>query len=224
MSSVQELRNAMQAGTIVPQTSLEDIKFIGRYIFGKLRAQNLLTAQQLIQHTANMNLNQVKDFLTRVAQNRHANQCAPVGGRNRRRARAGLGAAQPAAPAPAAQQQQQQYHVREVNRSGFNTLRNLLVAARHEWNQFQHAARIPREHNVRDAPTALCSCVSSQQACAAQQGCRWATQNQQSLCIPTTRNAGFEGLDGFSGQRKRAFLRNQGLQFVRGWRVPDPYA
>jgi len=103
-------------------------------------------------------------------------------------------------------------------------LRNLLVASRHEWNQFRHAARIPREHDVRDAAAALCSCVSNQQACAAQQGCQWATQNQQSLCIPTTRNPGFEGLDGFSGQRKRAYLRNQGLRFVRGWRVPDPYA
>lgn len=276
MTSVDDLRTLIQAGRITPQSPLDSLKFVGPYLYRRLQQNNMNTVAQLVQYAGTLTLAQLRNFLTHVTENRHANQCAPlrpqrrgvprgrargrdqgrigpvsappapvaaVGVQTRSMARAaaaaaargrgggepargrGADAAVPAAAHVLAPRGGERYHVRDVNRAGFNTLRNLLHAARLEWpHQYQHAARLPREHGNRDVAAALCSCKATQAACAAApEECAWRTSGGQSLCVPMTRNAGFEGIDGFSGQRRRPHLRNDNLQFVAGWRVPDPY-
>lgn len=199
---------------------LTDVKFIGSYYAAQMRnhaSHSARTVRDLIRHTANMTLPQVRQLLAEYVRNRNANSCV----------RAANG---------------ERYHVRDFSFVSFNSLRNLLAAARvANVGRFGHAARLPAEfQNKRDASTALCSCRQTQATCEAAgvANCRWRplaapVQGRAGVCQPVQRRrqrggrtigVAFPGIRrNEPGQRKsRANQQADANQtFVGLWRVPE---
>lgn len=222
MASVKDLEDKISSGEIVSATRLDQIIFIGDYLFQRLNARNVRTVSDLIQKCSPFTYVQIRDFLTEVCENRRANECAVLKNRLRRnvldqRGEGGVGEDPPASI---------KYHVRDVNKAGFITLRNLLQAAKKKWPAMQHASRLPSVHVDRNRASALCGCFFSENDCEYFRECKWEHQNEKTLCVPrNTRSHGFEGIKGAPGQRitdsnHAKILPRQ--KFIRGWRVPEP--
>jgi hypothetical protein len=201
------LRTQITQNQITPQTPLTQLKYIGPYLDGRLQAQGLRTVSDLIRDAAGRpSARNIEQHLTEIMRNQRANECVGRG--------EGL------------------YHIRDVNWAGFNTLINMLRAAREEWPnaprqrrvpRFVHAARLPREHVVRDRQTAHCGCLRDPATCRGTRSCRWVMRqaNGESLCVPMTQNPGFEGAGGYAGQKTKRHLPNPPrTQYVAGWRKP----
>ena len=200
MTSIDRLRNDMRQGRVTPATPLVDLRYIGAYVAGRLADENMLTVGDLARGTRGMSLPRVRTLLTEAAANRRANQCV------------------------------RGYHVRDVNRLAYNTLVNLLAAARREWGLGYGPTLLPDTHPSRSPAAALCGCLATQAQCATRPDCRWAMEAGgagAALCVPRAANArGFEGVGARTGQRRDARLRTRGAQlgqqrYVQGWRVPD---
>lgn len=207
MSSEDMLRTQITQNQITPQTPIEKLKYIGPYLNGRLQAYGLHTVSDLIRDAAGRSSARgIEEHLTEIMRNQHANECVGRG--------------------------DDRYHIRDVNWAGYNTLINILRAAREEWPDrprrrgvphFVHAARLPREHVVRDRQTAHCGCLRDAETCQETRNCRWVMRQSdgESLCVPTTQHPGFEGAGGYAGQKTKRHLPNPPQsQYVAGWRKP----
>ncbi len=208
-------------------TSLvNEIKFIGPFYSQQMNnhATPARTVRDLIRNTAPLNLPQIRQLLAEYVKNQNANGCtryraygAPVG--------------------------QTQYHVRDFNFLAFNSLRNMLEAARRiRIGRGGHAARLPGQiTGQRDEATAGCSCRQTQGQCNLGGACRWRplqrgqrapVQGRAGFCEPIQRVRRRRGRDegvAFPGiqrdepgqKRRRGQAADPGQTFVGNWRVPD---
>jgi len=208
MTSVQEHRQSFANGSIDLQTPLRSLLYIGPYIAQRLAASRprLRTVGDLARMARTRNAQQIRDILSDACRNRRANQCIRDTGQGV--ARNGV---------------TNQYHVREVNLRAYNTLRNLLAAARQHWAIFRGIPRNLRAAHVqRDAGTAICSCVTQAADCQQleQRGeCLW--RNNACYPRPRSRNVAFRGAGGFAGQHASQGPPPPGARFQRQYRVPD---
>lgn len=236
--SVQDFVNDFQAvpPRLLLTSPITDVKYIGAFYARQMNAhaRRVRTVRDLLRVTAPLTLPQIRQLLAQYVQNEHANTCI------RRRAQnvaAGGGVGT-------------EYHVRDFNFVAFNSLRNLLEAARQLGIGRQgHAARLPAEFTaVRDASTGECSCRQTRAACqragagAGAATCRWrplppgaqraAVQGRPGACEPVQRVRRRRGRDegvAFPGirnnepgqKRRRGQAPDAGQQFVGSWRVPD---
>lgn len=227
--TVQDFMDAFQA--VPPRLRLTslvgDINFIGPYYSQQMNnhATPARTIRDLIRNTAPLNLPQIRQLLAEYVKNQNANGCiryrahgAPVG--------------------------QTQYHIRDFNFVAFNSLRNLLEAARRlGLGRGAHAARLPAQiTGQRDEATAGCSCRQTQGTCNLGGACRWRplargaarapVQGRAGFCEPVQRIRRRRGRDegvAFPGirrdepgqKKRRGQAADPGQQFVGNWRVPD---
>lgn len=208
MTSVQEHVQSLRAGTIGLQTPLRSLLYIGPY-FDQRLANNvppLRTVGDLARFARQRTVAQIHDTLSSICRNRRANRCVRDTGRGA--ARNGV---------------TNQYHVRDVNLKAYNTLRNLLAAARQHWAVFRLIPRNLRAAHVqRDAGTAICSCVTQAADCQQleQQGeCLW--RNNRCFPRPRSSNVAFRGVGTFAGQHDSQGARAPNTRYQRRYRVPD---
>jgi len=229
--SVQDYVNYFQAQPprLRLSSPIGDVKYIGPFYEQQMATHPVRTrtVRDLLRNTANRNLAQIRQLLAEYVKNQNANTCVRYRASN------------------APQGVNRQYHVRDFNFVAFNSLRNLLVAARQVGLGRQgHAARIPSQFDMkRDASTGECSCRLTRAACerAGSANCQWqalrpgqraAVQNRPGFCKPVMRRrqrrnrpvgGAFPGIrrnePGQKRRRNQAADANQ--QFVGVWRVPD---
>lgn len=230
--SVQDFVNDFQAQPprLRLGSPISDVKYIGAFYAQQMAAHRTRTrtVRDLLRNTANRSLPQIRQLLAEYVQNRNSNTCVRYRAQN------------------APQGVNRSYHVRDFNYVAFNSLRNLLAAARQlNIGRQGHAARLPTEFDAkRDASTGECSCRLTRAACnrAGAASCQWqalpagqqraVVQNRSGFCKPVLRprqqqgrrvGAAFPGVRrNEPGQKRR---RNQAAdpnqQFVGVWRVPD---
>jgi len=238
--TVQDFINDFQAvpPRLLLTSPITEVKYIGEFYAQQMNnhAQRVRTVRDLIRTTAPLNLPQIRQLLAQYVKNDNANTCiarrasgVPARGRGR------------AANAPG-----RAYQVRDFNFVAFNSLRNLLEAARQLGLGRQgHAARLPAEFtSVRDASTGECSCRQTRAACqqAGAATCRWTAlpagpqralvQGRPGVCEPVLRVRRRRGRDegvAFPGirnnepgqKRRRGQAADAGQQFIGLWRVPE---
>jgi hypothetical protein len=225
--SQQDYVNAFQQAQLTLATPVSNLNYIGQFYSMQMAAhpQPVTTIDDLIRATANLNLAAVRQRLAEYVKNQRANSCLQRGAK--------------------------QYHVRDFSFVAFNSLVNVLKAARQlGLGAHGHAARLPTELvDLRDASTAECSCRQTRAAClaAGAASCNWkdlppaqraAVQNRPGVCQPAQRvrrqqpqaangarsiGVAFPGIRANEpGQKRR---RNQpaepGQTFIGLWRVPD---
>jgi len=233
--TVQDFINDFQAAPArLRLTSLLiDVKFIGAFYSQQMSAHAtpVRTVRDLIRVTARSTLPQIRQLLAEYVANRNGNTCVRYRAHNAPVARRG---------------RPRSYQVRDFNFVAFNSLRNMLEAARQiRLGRQGHAARLPAEiTGVRDASTGECGCRQTRASCTAAGAatCRWhpipagaqraPVQGRPGVCEPVQRVRRRRGRDegvAFPGIRRdepgQKRRRNQppdaGQQFVRQWRVPD---
>ena len=226
--TVQDFINDFQAipARLSLASPLTEIKFIGDFYAQQMQqhAKSSRTIRDLVRHTRNLSRAAIRQLLAEYVKNQGANTC-----------KANRGA---------------RYHVRDFNFVAFNSLRNVLEAARQlGLGRIGHAAALPSEFDaIRDASTASCSCYQTQRACqaggaAGAATCRWtalpagpqraAVQGRPGVCNPVSQRrirhgqvigAAFPGLRrNEPGQKKRAVNQaaDANQTFIGLWRVPD---
>lgn len=226
--SVQEFIDDFQS--VPPRLRLTsptgDIKYIGAFYSTQMlnHPTPARTVRDIIRNTAQLSLPQIRQLLAEYVKNQNANGCT------RYRAHG-------AAPG------QTQYHIRDFNFVAFNSLRNMLEAARQiRIGRSGHAARLPGQiTGQRDEATAGCSCRQTQGMCNLGGACRWRAlpvgqrapvQGRAGFCEPIQRVRRRRGRDegvAFPGvrrdepgqKRRRGQAPDAGQQFVGSWRVPD---
>lgn len=201
MATEALLLQQFRNGLINLRTNLSALPFIGPYLTARLQAQNIVTIQQLANRARNMSTAQLYDFLTDIVENRRKNRCA------------------------------RGYHIRDFNKNGYLTLRNLLSAVKQHWARYANALPVaPRTLVDRNRATAVCSCITDANLCRAleqQRVCQWRGIGRGAArverCIPRRAGAApaFEGQDSLAGQRAEQGAPPPGARFHSNWRVPD---
>ena len=208
-------------------SNVNEIKFIGPFYSNQMRNHIMpaTTVRDVINNTSQLNLPQIRQLLAEYVKNQHANSCIRFHAHG-----AAVG--------------QTRYHIRDFNFVAFNSLRNMLEAARQlRIGRRGHAARLPSPITAeRDEATAGCSCRETAGTCALGGVCRWRplargaarapVQGRAGFCEPIQRVRRRRGRDigvAFPGiqrdepgqKRRRGQAADPGQQFVGSWRVPD---
>lgn len=243
--SVADFVNDFQAvpPRLLLTSPITAVKYIGPFYAQQMNvhARRVRTIRDLIRVTAPLNLPQIRQLLAQYVKNDNANTCIARRAGNVPQAARARGRPVGAAHAPG-----RAYQVRDFNFVAFNSLRNLLEAARQIGLGRQgHAARLPAEFtSVRDASTGECSCRQTRATCqqAGAATCRWTAvpagpqravvQGRPGVCEPILRvrrrrnrdeGIAFPGIrSNEPGQkRRRGQAADAGQQFVGVWRVPE---
>lgn len=208
MTTVAQFLYQFNNGFFALNTPLTEIRYIGPYIGRRARQQyNWTTIGDVARWARNKTTAEVHEGLSQVARNRRANRCVDYG----------------VAGGPQNNQVVNDYHVPVLNTRGYNTLRNLIDAARQHWAIFHRIpAQLPPVLTARDLGSQICSCITTRNQCrqlAQQQVCTWRDRR----CKPreTSRAAAFRGAADLAGQHTSQGRRVAGMRFRNRWRVPD---
>jgi len=183
---------------------------------------NIQTVDQLLFHFHNMTRQQIKSEMTTMLQNPRRNQCVPYYHRN-----------------PADVPRHDSYHVRDVNRCAYQSVLQLLRWARNRPGGFDFNAQGFRGRPTLGVPPGaqrnpsegarFCSCLTTAAECTNPPNdglfnanhaihCRWNQTHQ--VCQPR-HGSGFEGVSGYSGQR-RSNANHRGMHYSGPWRDAGP--
>ena len=177
------LQQAFRRGDLTPQSTMDQVKHIGPYLYNRLRrifasGAQTLTIRSFARRIERLTLDTLRFRLQRALQNRRNNQCVRSNG-------------------------QALYHVPDYNYKGYEILLALIkVLARNGdghglGNRFNFDARQLRMPTRRDPASKTVPCVSNTRSCR-RNGGRWS----QGLCHPPSATRGFPGVQGYSGQKR----------------------
>lgn len=205
-----ELRRAFRRGELTPQSSVNELKYIGDYLGSRLRASfgggraGPLTVARLAAKTRNLSGDRLRKKISEIMQNLRGNQCVPVSSRRPRAL----------------------YHVPEVNRGGWITLVALFKTLHRGDDGYGLAPRGYRadlslfRDRQRTEDAKRCGCFSRPRSCrASPTGCVWMDR----LCQPASSRArGYPGVGSRPGQKISARNRRDAQRaMTRAARQPS---
>ena len=199
------------AGTLQPISPIGEIPGIGPYLGGRLRGRNIYNILDLVRYFDQQSLQATRNRLYRLMQNARGNMCV---GNN------------------------VDYHVRDINKRGYNSLAEVLRYASANPAPFAAVGynivglNPPPASLDRDQAAATCSCFATPETCSGAQRtyetCRWipAAPNLGDVgvlpaagqCVPRRNRGpvGFPGKPGYSDQVVGAGQAARGLGVVYG--------
>ena len=201
-----EIARRFRDGELVPRSSIEEIKYIGPYLADRLRRTfnpnaRSLTIRMFARRIAPLSIEQLRSKLQRALQNERPNQCVPSGAYGR-------------------------YHVKDINDMGWRACRALVHTLARGRDGYGMGAGFAFDYRrLRNPPTRgqeakHVGCIKSKEDCARSNGV-WS----DGLCMPADNQRGFEGVNPYSGQRRRHGQRVRGQYAVSPagsrWRRPS---
>lgn len=186
------IRRAFADGTLTPQSTLDELKHIGPYLYRRMTREFAPTRRRLTIRTfasriSPMSLDVLKSRVQRSLQNERKNQCVPS-------------------------TQGKTYHVADFNTKGYEAILTLIrVLARNEdgynlGRRFQFDGSRLRMPPQRTDNTKFIACHRTRSRCRRNSGV-WA----DGQCHPRGRARGFPGVSPYSGQRydRRRIMHGQ---------------